>query len=80
MPTGDIMREQAVLTLPLRQWAAAEASSAVSELEQGKVLFLPELAFHKYASLPFLFGGDVHGHRIPCPLGCLSRHCGLFAL
>lgn len=45
MPTGDIMREQAVLTLPLRQWAAAEASSAVSELEQGKVLFLPELAF-----------------------------------
>jgi len=39
------MREQAVLTLPLRQWAAAEASSAVSELEQGKVLFLPELAF-----------------------------------
>ncbi|MCC7584892.1 3-deoxy-D-manno-oct-2-ulosonic acid (Kdo) hydroxylase [Serratia sp. Lou2A] len=45
MPTGDIMREQAVLTLPLRQWAAQEASSAVSELEQGKVLFLPELAF-----------------------------------
>ncbi|WP_399675228.1 Kdo hydroxylase family protein [Serratia sp. szju] len=45
MPTGDIMREQAVLTLPLRQWAAAESSSAVSELEQGKVLFLPELAF-----------------------------------
>ncbi|EPQ1333554.1 Kdo hydroxylase family protein [Serratia ureilytica] len=45
MPTGDIMREEAVLTLPLRQWAAAEASSAVSELEQGKVLFLPELAF-----------------------------------
>ncbi|MGQ5908577.1 Kdo hydroxylase family protein [Serratia sp. IR-2025] len=45
MPTGDIMHEQAVLTLPLRQWAAAEASSAVSELEQGKVLFLPELAF-----------------------------------
>lgn len=45
MPTGNIMREQAVLTLPLRQWAAAEASSAVSELEQGKVLFLPELAF-----------------------------------
>ncbi|MBN5280203.1 Kdo hydroxylase family protein [Serratia ureilytica] len=45
MPTGDIMREQAVLTLPLRQWAATEASSAVSELEQGKVLFLPELAF-----------------------------------
>ncbi|OJH83950.1 Kdo hydroxylase family protein [Serratia marcescens] len=45
MPTGDIMREQAVLTLPLRQWAAAEAFSAVSELEQGKVLFLPELAF-----------------------------------
>ncbi|MEL5635906.1 Kdo hydroxylase family protein [Serratia marcescens] len=45
MPTGDIMLEQAVLTLPLRQWAAAEASSAVSELEQGKVLFLPELAF-----------------------------------
>lgn len=45
MPTGDIMRGQAVLTLPLRQWAAAEASSAVSELEQGKVLFLPELAF-----------------------------------
>ncbi len=45
MPTGDIMREQAVLTLPLRQWAAAETSSAVSELEQGKVLFLPELAF-----------------------------------
>ncbi|MBO1809249.1 Kdo hydroxylase family protein [Serratia ureilytica] len=45
MPTGDIMREKAVLTLPLRQWAAAEASSAVSELEQGKVLFLPELAF-----------------------------------
>jgi len=39
------MREQAVLTLPLRQWAAQEASSAVSELEQGKVLFLPELAF-----------------------------------
>jgi hypothetical protein len=39
------MLEQAVLTLPLRQWAAAEASSAVSELEQGKVLFLPELAF-----------------------------------
>lgn len=46
MPTGDITREQAVLTLPLQQWAAAEASSAVSELEQGKVLFLPELAFH----------------------------------
>ncbi|MDH2270475.1 Kdo hydroxylase family protein [Serratia marcescens] len=45
MPTGDIIREQAVLTLPLRQWAAQEASSAVSELEQGKVLFLPELAF-----------------------------------
>ena len=45
MPTGDIMREEAVLTLPLRQWAATEASSAVSELEQGKVLFLPELAF-----------------------------------
>lgn len=45
MPTGDIMREEAVLTLPLRQWAATEASSAVSELEQGKVPFLPELAF-----------------------------------
>ena len=45
MPTGDIMHEQAVLTLSLQQWAAAEASSAVSELEQGKVLFLPELAF-----------------------------------
>lgn len=46
MPTGDITREQAVLMLPLQQWAAQEASSAVSELEQGKVLFLPELAFH----------------------------------
>jgi len=45
MPTGDITRERAVLTLPLQQWAAQEASSAVSELEQGKVLFLPELAF-----------------------------------
>lgn len=45
MPTGDITRERAILTLPLQQWAAQEASSAVSELEQGKVLFLPELAF-----------------------------------
>lgn len=46
MPDGDITREQAVLTLPLQQWAAAgAASSAVSELEQGKVLFLPGLAF-----------------------------------
>jgi hypothetical protein len=46
MPTGNILHEQAVMTLPLRQWDAAfEPHAAVDALEQGKILFLPELAF-----------------------------------
>ncbi|CAI0763697.1 Kdo hydroxylase family protein [Serratia entomophila] len=46
MPTGNILHEQAVMTLPLRQWDAAfEPHAAVAALEQGKILFLPELAF-----------------------------------
>lgn len=46
MPTGNILHEQAVMTLPLRQWeVASEPHAAVTALEQGKILFLPELAF-----------------------------------
>lgn len=47
MPIGNILHEQAVMTLPLRQWEAAPAEphAAVNALEQGKILFFPELAF-----------------------------------
>lgn len=41
----NISLDTATLTHPLSQWGNAAAESAVSDLEQGKVIFLPQLAF-----------------------------------
>ncbi|CAI0763884.1 Protein of uncharacterised function (DUF2843) [Serratia quinivorans] len=48
MLMDSLMPEQALMTLPQRQWDSAPlpvAHTAVEALEQGKVLFLPELKF-----------------------------------
>ncbi|WP_413504369.1 Kdo hydroxylase family protein [Serratia grimesii] len=48
MRADSLMPEQAVMNLPQRQWDAVHSPlslSAVEALEQGKILFLPELAF-----------------------------------
>lgn len=48
MRADNLTPEQAVMNLPQRQWDAVPSSlplSAVEALEQGKILFLPELAF-----------------------------------
>lgn len=37
--------DTATLTHPLSQWGAATAESVVNDLEQGKVIYLPQLAF-----------------------------------
>jgi hypothetical protein len=44
----SLMPEQALMTLPQRQWDSAPLPAALTAtlaLEQGKVLFLPELKF-----------------------------------